>query len=87
MQNEYIIGVVEDFNFLSLKEKMDALVISPAMDRRVTLIKMQPGDIQATLSAIKNDYEKAAPQYPFSYTFWIRNLENSTITTFVSRRY
>ncbi len=65
----YIIGVVEDFNFLSLKEKMDALVISPAMDRRVTLIKMQPGDIQATLSAIKNDYEKAAPQYPFSYTF------------------
>ena len=25
-----IIGVVEDFNFLSLKENMDALVISPA---------------------------------------------------------
>jgi putative ABC transport system permease protein len=65
----YIIGVVEDFNFLSLKENIDALVISPAMDRRVTLIKMRPGNFQSTLAAIKNDYEKTAPQYPFSYTF------------------
>jgi putative ABC transport system permease protein len=68
-KKRHIIGVVEDFNFLSLKEKMDALVISPAMDRRVTLIKIKPGTIQSTLAAIKDDYAKAAPQYPFEYTF------------------
>ncbi len=65
----HIIGVIEDFNFLSLKENMDALVISPAMDRRVTLIRMKPGNIQSSLAAVKNDYDKAAPQYPFTYTF------------------
>lgn len=65
----HIIGVVADFNFLSLKQNMDALVISPAMDRRVTLIKIKPGNMQATLAAIKKDYAAAAPQYPFEYSF------------------
>jgi putative ABC transport system permease protein len=64
-----IIGVVEDFNFLSLKENIEALVISPAMDRRVTLIKLKPGNIQSSLAAIKKGYAKAAPVYPFEYSF------------------
>ncbi len=64
-----IIGVVEDFNFLSLKENMDALVISPSMDRRVTLIKLKPGNISSAIAAIKKDYNNAAPSYPFEYSF------------------
>ena len=64
-----IVGVVEDFNFLSLKEKMDPLVISPSEDRRVTVIKIKPGNIPAAIAAIKNEYNKAAPVYPFEYSF------------------
>ncbi|MDB5119910.1 MAG: hypothetical protein JWN56_1128 [Sphingobacteriales bacterium] len=64
-----IIGVVEDFNFLSLKENMDALVISPSEDRRVALIKLKPGNIQAGIAAIKNVYSKVAPAYPLEYRF------------------
>ena len=64
-----IIGVVEDFNFLSLKENMDALVISPSLDRRVVVIKIKPGKVQQTMVAIKNEYVKVAPVYPFEYTF------------------
>jgi putative ABC transport system permease protein len=64
-----IVGVVEDFNFLSLKQNMDALVISPSEDRRVAVIKLRPGNIQASLATIKKDYDKAAPVYPFEYTF------------------
>ncbi|MEP6949354.1 MAG: ABC transporter permease [Ginsengibacter sp.] len=64
-----VIGVIDDFNFLSLKENMDALVISPAMDRRVTLIKLKPGNIEAALALIKKDYNRAAPVYPFEFTF------------------
>ncbi len=64
-----IIGVVQDFNFLSLKEDMDALVISPAVDRRVALIKLKAGNIQSAIAAIKKDYNKAAPVYPFEYSF------------------
>jgi putative ABC transport system permease protein len=64
-----IIGVVEDFNFLSLKENMDALVIAPNEDRRVALIKLKPGDIQAGIAAVRNEYNKVATAYPFEYTF------------------
>ena len=64
-----IIGVVEDFNFLSLKENMDALVIAPNEDRRVALIKLKPGNIQAGIAAIKTEYNKVASSYPFEYSF------------------
>ncbi len=64
-----IIGVVEDFNFLSLKETMDALVISPAEDRRVAVIKLSGDDIPSALNIIENTYQRIAPDYPFEYSF------------------
>ncbi len=64
-----IAGVVQDFNFLSLKEKMDALVISPGEDRRVAVIKLRPGNIESALATIKNEYNKIARVYPFEYSF------------------
>jgi putative ABC transport system permease protein len=64
-----IVGVVEDFNFLSLKENMDALVIAPNDDRRVVVIKLKPGNIPAALASIKEIYAKVAPVYPFEYSF------------------
>jgi len=84
-----VVGVVEDFNFLSLKDKMDALVISPSEDRRVVLIKIKPGNIPATLERIKKAYSKAAPVYPFEYTFldqqfdllYKKDLQQQTILT------
>ncbi len=64
-----IIGVVNDFNFQSLKQNIDALVISPAMDRRVILVKLNAGNIQADVTLIKNEYNKVAPAFPFEYKF------------------
>ena len=64
-----VVGVVEDFNFLSLKENMDALVISPSLDRRVAVIKLKPGNIRSGIATIKSIYNKVAPSYPFEYSF------------------
>lgn len=64
-----IIGVVEDFNFSSLKEKIDPLVISPSMDRRVIVVRLRPGNLENGIATVKNAYAKAAPVYPFEYTF------------------
>lgn len=64
-----VIGVVEDFNFLSLKEKMDALVISPSEDRRVAVIRIKSGNIRSAISTIRDEYTKVAPMYPFEYSF------------------
>ena len=64
-----VIGVVADFNFQSLKENINALVISPLKDRRVALIKLTPGSIQPGLGLIKKEYAMAAPGYPLEYKF------------------
>jgi len=64
-----IIGVVDDFNFLSLKENMDALVISPSDDLRVALLRLNTKDFLAALNTIKKAFAKSAPLYPFEYSF------------------
>lgn len=64
-----IIGVVKDFNFQSLKENIEPLVIAPNMDRRVALVKFKPGNIEAAVTAVKNEYARVAPGYPFEYRF------------------
>ena len=64
-----VIGVIDDFNFKSLKQDVDALVISPAEDRRQILVKLKPGNLQAGIALIKNAYNKAAPAYPIEYKF------------------
>ena len=65
----HIVGVVEDFNFLSLKENMDALIISPSDDRRAIVVKLNPGNLKASVAAVSDIYKKMAPVYPFEYTF------------------
>ena len=64
-----IIGVVDDFNFQSLKQNVEALVISPASDRRQILVRLKPGNAQAGFTLIRNAYNKAAGSYPFEYKF------------------
>jgi putative ABC transport system permease protein len=64
-----IIGVVADFNFQSLKQNVEGLVISPAPDRRQILIRLRPGNLQTDITLVRNAYNKAAPFYPFEYKF------------------
>lgn len=64
-----IIGVVEDFNYLSLKENMDALVISPSDDLRTIVVKLNTHDFSTALKTVETAFNKAAPGYPFEYTF------------------
>ena len=67
--NRTIIGVVEDFNFLSLKEAIEPLVISPSNDRRAALIRLVPGNLAASVETIQQLYAKTRPAYPFEYHF------------------
>ncbi len=64
-----IIGVVNDFNFQSLKENIEPLVIAPNMDRRQVLIKLKAGNVQSGIATIKAAYEKVVSAYPFEYKF------------------
>jgi putative ABC transport system permease protein len=64
-----IVGVVEDFHFSSLKEPIQPFVISPSDDRRLALVRVKSGNLQATINSIKNIYTSLAPAYPFEYNF------------------
>ncbi len=64
-----IVGVVEDFHFSSLKDPIAPFVIAPNDDRRLALVRIKPGNLQATINRIKNIYTSLAPAYPFEYTF------------------
>lgn len=64
-----IIGVVEDFNFQSLKSDIAPLVISPSEDRRVAVVRLKPGSITEAVTIVERAYKKAAPAYPFEYSF------------------
>jgi putative ABC transport system permease protein len=65
----HVIGVVDDFNFQSLKENMEPLVISAAQNIRIVLIKLKGGNIQAGINAVDKAYKKVASAYPFEYSF------------------
>lgn len=64
-----VVGVVEDFNYGTLKQKIEPLVISTKEDARVIAIKIKPGSLQSGISAIKSEYANMAPSYPLEYTF------------------
>ena len=64
-----IVGVVADFNFQSLKQNIDGLVISPASDKRQILVRLKPGNVKDGIAMINNAYSKVAPAYPFEYKF------------------
>jgi len=59
-----IIGVVNDFNFKSLKQDVDALVISPADDRRQILVKLKPGNLQAGIALVKKRLQQSGASLP-----------------------
>jgi len=63
-----VVGVIEDFNFLTLKESIEPLVISPGEDWRVILVKLKPGGLKAGIATVESVYKAVAPVYPFEYT-------------------
>ncbi len=65
-----IVGVVEDYHYASLKEKIDPIIISTSQDWRVALIRIKPSNhLQPTIENIKKTYASVASGYPFEYNF------------------
>ncbi len=65
-----VIGVVKDFQFLSLRDEITPLVIhifTPST--RIFAIRIRPDNIPATLAFIEKKWKQLDPGHPFSYTF------------------
>jgi len=66
-----IIGVIKDYHFSSLKEKITPELFS--MDRTShygqVWIKISPQDVPQTLALLESTYKKLVPLFPYSYEF------------------
>ena len=71
-----IVGVVEDYHYVSLKTPIGPLVISPGKDKRLALIKLKTANLSSTIKAIKRAYTDVATDYPFEYTFLDERFDN-----------
>ena len=80
-----IIGIVKDFHFRSLHEKIGSLVFCQKFQLSTTLnIKFQEGKSAEAVSAIEAIWSRLFPNDPFEYTFVdeaIANLYQSDIRT------
>lgn len=65
-----IIGVVEDFHFNSLHQKIKAVVfyIEPP-DFEYFLVRLNPGNISQTLGFLENKWRELVPGQTFDYSF------------------
>jgi len=64
-----VIGVISNFNFNSLHEKVTPLVLKLHPDNGSIAVRINTTDISGLLSKIKAKWKTVAPSEPFSYSF------------------
>jgi len=64
-----VVGVVEDFHFESMKEKIGPLCLTLGEWGSIIAVKVNGADIQGSLQAITKTWNRFMPNQPFRYTF------------------
>ncbi len=66
-----IIGVIRDYHFTTLKEKITAEMFSmdPEFNYGQIWVKIKPVDIPQTLALLQTTYKKIVPYFPYTYQF------------------
>lgn len=69
-QHEYnIVGVVKDFHYASVKEKIAPLVMMLGRNTGGMIVKIKTGETAGLLASFKNTWNTYNPNGPFSYNF------------------
>lgn len=66
-----VIGVIEDFHFKHLHEKIGPLVLylEPQYEGTFMAIKVKSNDLKAMVAAVESTWKTILPQYEFEYQF------------------
>jgi putative ABC transport system permease protein len=73
-----IIGVMKNFHYYSLRNKIEPLAIymrPPDQGFNYTLIRIPPENISASLDFVKETWQKVVPDFPFEYRFLVDDFE------------
>jgi len=71
-----VIGVVEDFNFESLRSEVGGLVMRLGHSPSIVSIKVNTANMQGTLASISNVWKTFSPGQPIRYSFLDENFAN-----------
>jgi putative ABC transport system permease protein len=71
-----VIGVVKDFNYKSLYDKMEVAIlhIYPAANWKVA-VKIKSENLQSSVSQVKKVWNQFSPEYPMDFKFMDENFE------------
>ncbi len=72
-----VIGVVKDFNFRSLHERISPLVMALAPDQSTLIAKLKTKDIAALTAALSKSWTAAGAEDAFSYSFLDERFNNT----------
>ena len=64
-----IIGVVQDFNFESLRVNVEPLCLALGNSPAITSVKINTSDVTAVIESVAGVWKRFAPQQPIRYTF------------------
>jgi putative ABC transport system permease protein len=74
-----VIGVVKDFNFISLRDEITPLSIQSNEvfngGNQLFLARIKPGEIPAAIEKIEASWKKIVPEQPFKFSFLDENLD------------
>ena len=69
VEEGHVVGVVKDFHFHSLHEKIEPLFIIKRKSAGSLSIKVTANNVKETIQFIKETLDRFEPQYPFTYSF------------------
>ncbi|WP_431215683.1 ABC transporter permease [Puia sp. P3] len=65
----HVVGVVKDFNFSTMHEKIGPLIMQLADDWNDIAVAVNPGNVSSAIQQVEDQWRRMAPGMPFSYTF------------------
>lgn len=72
----HVLGVVKDFNFSSMHDKVGPVVMSLGDNRGSMAVRLQPGDPANLVHRVEAKWQSMAQGVPFDYTFMDNDFNN-----------
>ncbi|HVV55054.1 MAG TPA: ABC transporter permease [Mucilaginibacter sp.] len=77
IQPYHIIGVVKDFNFSSLRDKIEPCALVYAPDYGTISAKLKTADLSALMSQVAHKWKQFSPNQQFSYSFMDQDFDTA----------
>jgi putative ABC transport system permease protein len=73
----HVIGIVKDYHFKSLHEKIEPIILNFNSDfNNIVAVKISSGEIENILPFIEKAFHEVSPNYPFEYDFLEQDFED-----------